>query len=774
MAFSASSMPAASSGAFGSGSSFGGDSVPSFGASTSSFGGKAPAFGGGFGSTPVVGSKAPAFGSNVGGFGSTAVDGSASASRTFGRSAHAFTSSRGVGVVDNASDPFGRVEDTLQCFARNGTVSASARWSPPKMPSRPLFQSTTSTPSQSLFGPSTPQPTRSLFGSSGSSAPTFGTGRTTVSGGGFTFGASPTNTFTPSANSNPSFGAASVGLGRDASSSKSASLFGSTSSSTAFASSTAKPPLAPSSNPFAVSISNGAFTKTPASSFTPKPTNPFTISTAKPLSELKSYSFGDTAAKQSKNYGGNPFASKYGLGSNVNPFAANVAPSSTVNPFAAKVSPSATVNPFSVRRSPGAGKNPFAAPASACWKPTGSASAKFKTGLRSSTGSKASPWGTHRQQTHSTNIDWTGWKEMGKLAQPNAKNSSSLPAVSSSEENISPPSSDSSSSHPSTTSNTLVASPDVNPYGSGSFGLGLVELKVKTAIANPPELNILNALQPVAVTSTQLHQQPSPRFAARLGLARQPLQRLSVRPVQPRFPSCTVPAKALSAQPKFPQADPFRFRSAFSRLAISKRNVRVRVQPSETLVSTTANSVSEFVSKENAGDEAEAPTEVVSAVKSARSPVLHVSAEEQYGKETPSPLCPVLLNDEYFTEPSVNNLQLLNEEELARVENFVVGRHGCGKISFVGAVDVRGLQLDELVAFSKGEVIVYPNDQAKPEAGCGLNKPAIVCLHGIFAGGNESYKDFLGRLESHTQALGATFIGYDEELQAWSFRVEHF
>jgi len=47
-----------------------------------------------------------------------------------------------------------------------------------------------------------------------------------------------------------------------------------------------------------------------------------------------------------------------------------------------------------------------------------------------------------------------------------------------------------------------------------------------------------------------------------------------------------------------------------------------------------------------------------------------------------------------------------------------------------------------------------------------------VDLRGISSEENESHHEFLKRLESHTQALGATFLGYDAGV--WSFRVEHF
>lgn len=52
------------------------------------------------------------------------------------------------------------------------------------------------------------------------------------------------------------------------------------------------------------------------------------------------------------------------------------------------------------------------------------------------------------------------------------------------------------------------------------------------------------------------------------------------------------------------------------------------------------------------------------------------------------------------SKPSASELQRLAEKKLACVENFVIGRGGCGKITFVDAV------LGELVAFSQGEVVV--------------------------------------------------------------------
>ena len=65
-----------------------------------------------------------------------------------------------------------------------------------------------------------------------------------------------------------------------------------------------------------------------------------------------------------------------------------------------------------------------------------------------------------------------------------------------------------------------------------------------------------------------------------------------------------------------------------------------------------------------------------------------------------------------------------------QVAGFAVMRRGVGRVQWEEPVDVRGLELDGLVHFSKGSVQVYLDSAAKPQVGVGLNKPAMVCsLH---------------------------------------------
>ncbi|KAE9047751.1 hypothetical protein PR003_g11972 [Phytophthora rubi] len=498
-------------------------------------------------------------GSNTGGFGFGPV------------SSGAFVS---FADADDASEPFGRVESTLECFVRNGRGATMSRWTPPPPPARPLFQSSQpthgfhSSGSNSkhdfpAFGYSSQPQSKSLFGSSAA----------TVSGGGFAFG----STTNASTSSSFGFGSATSGFGG-----KSTSSFGSSGSNgvgsgfggsgVVFGSSgnTGKPPLAPSSNLFATSTSSFS-KKSTSNPFATKPANPFATSTTSPFRESKAFSFGDSMAKQSGTSTGNPFAVKNAssstsnpfamkqtLGSTSNPFAVKQAPSSNANPFAAPFLSSSSANPLAARVSPNATVNPFSAAtvdsstsnkngtngSSPVWPPgktswssssnAGSASLKFKSGLRPAFYPSASCWSTSTKELTSTqpaaitSFDWTGWEKS------NAERTISVGEAT-----------QASTTEFSAQSEGLVASPDTNPYGSGSFGAGLVEQKVKEAIAIPPssiELKILDAGSLFASPAPTSRQQPSARFAAKLGLARQPLQA-----VQPRFSSRRAPTMAIKA-----------------------------------------------------------------------------------------------------------------------------------------------------------------------------------------------------------------------------------
>lgn len=138
----------------------------------------------------------------------------------------------------------------------------------------------------------------------------------------------------------------------------------------------------------------------------------------------------------------------------------------------------------------------------------------------------------------------------------------------------------------------------------------------------------------------------------------------------------------------------------------------------------------------------------------------------------PNETCkPILIRFNYYTNPPLSVLKQLSEELLARVPNFLVGKVGVGTVCFSEVVDVRGLDLDSIIRFSPGEVVVYPERHLKPPRGFGLNKPAIIRLHHCFPRPQETDGEFLAKLKGCKRTR---FISYDRKTGTWTFSVKHF
>lgn len=718
---------------------------------------------------------------------------SAPASSGFGfRADTAAQTSRGpyAGIAwrDDASDPFGRAASTQACFARNGGTATT---------NRPLFERSELTQTQTAFNwnaSGTGKAPR-LFGDSSQQPPpqqTFGSRNSNA----FLFGYSASQPSPPVFGSPGAVGEAGktrFGTSSDSSKPMTTSCFGqtSTASSTGFGSGRPQ---------FTTVFGTGGSTKPSTSSAG----NPFTGSAANPFAKAAS------TVPQTENPFVKPAVGPFGQPVTANPFAKateNPFRASTVNPFAAKVAretATSSVNPFATKSTP---PNPFAmsqgsslfgqttftagdgdrsqakAPEPFKWtgfkfnsavntekafgNPTSSGQSNANSWAFVTEPKQKSPPATQTQDKSPSASVWSAWKTTYDSAQSSAASSATSTSVPSA-----PTSTVATTAAPeAAVPTTLVASPDVNPYGSGSCGDGLLELKVKTATSKEPSTDVLKVLESRSLRergSFLPRPQPSARFASRLGLARQTLHVVPMKPVQPRFPSRHRPNATTPPRSKGPQSDVFCFSSAFSRLALSKRSLKICVSPTPA---KAAPSIASDRERRPSATGTELDNE--SSSHESACPEEHESGDES----APSGVCPVVVNDEYFTVPSISELQQLTEEELSRVENFVIGRHGCGKISFVGPTDVRGLKLDSIVKFSHGEVIVYPEEDSKPEVNCELNKPAVVFLEGLAPGKEEELDPFVQRLEKHTKSFGATFLGYDTDSQGsgvWSFRVEHF
>ncbi|XP_035288063.1 nuclear pore complex protein Nup98-Nup96 isoform X2 [Anguilla anguilla] len=163
--------------------------------------------------------------------------------------------------------------------------------------------------------------------------------------------------------------------------------------------------------------------------------------------------------------------------------------------------------------------------------------------------------------------------------------------------------------------------------------------------------------------------------------------------------------------------------------------------------------------------------------------------EEQEPDAPPAPQHPagiVLGRVGYYTIPSLEELgSMLNENGDCLVENFTVGRKGYGSIFFPGEVNLTDLNLDEIVHFRRKEVIVYPDDKAKPAVGEGLNRRAEVTLDGVWPNDKTTCTqiksperlaemNYEGRLENACRKQGARFLDYRPETGSWVFEVAHF
>lgn len=116
----------------------------------------------------------------------------------------------------------------------------------------------------------------------------------------------------------------------------------------------------------------------------------------------------------------------------------------------------------------------------------------------------------------------------------------------------------------------------------------------------------------------------------------------------------------------------------------------------------------------------------------------------------------------------------MSEAKLCYIDNLEIGRYGYGSVKFPGLTDVRRLDLDEIVAFERDCLTLYP-DQEKPRVGEGLNKEAVVTLNVKPSRGNAELKStdvIRARLAKIAEGFGGKFISYD--MEKWIFRIPHF
>ena len=83
-------------------------------------------------------------------------------------------------------------------------------------------------------------------------------------------------------------------------------------------------------------------------------------------------------------------------------------------------------------------------------------------------------------------------------------------------------------------------------------------------------------------------------------------------------------------------------------------------------------------------------------------------------------LLPKLTKVGYECKPSLHSIYRMREKELKAVEGLCVWNEW-GEVKFLESVDLRRVDLDQLIDIERRSITVYPDDRLKPEAGRGLN-----------------------------------------------------
>ncbi len=144
---------------------------------------------------------------------------------------------------------------------------------------------------------------------------------------------------------------------------------------------------------------------------------------------------------------------------------------------------------------------------------------------------------------------------------------------------------------------------------------------------------------------------------------------------------------------------------------------------------------------------------------------------------------PKLTKENYFTDPDIATLSTMPSEQLSAIDRFTVGLKDVGNVMFFNKTDVRGLDLDKIVHFQPGEIVVYPDDVDKPVIGQELNKAARVTLQRLWPidkttgkrkNDEQSLLRYEAKIKKSTTKLGARFVRYDKNNGDWIFEVDHF
>jgi len=130
---------------------------------------------------------------------------------------------------------------------------------------------------------------------------------------------------------------------------------------------------------------------------------------------------------------------------------------------------------------------------------------------------------------------------------------------------------------------------------------------------------------------------------------------------------------------------------------------------------------------------------------------------------------PKLSNPDIRTDPMFKYLCAMTERQLASVADFEIEHIQYGQIKWDQPVDLRGVNLDDIVCFSQSAFELYPNMDPKPKLGTGFMTPCAVMLYNVWPKGCNSMdrpsiqreERWRRNLEKLCRSCNYTDISYD-------------
>ena len=138
---------------------------------------------------------------------------------------------------------------------------------------------------------------------------------------------------------------------------------------------------------------------------------------------------------------------------------------------------------------------------------------------------------------------------------------------------------------------------------------------------------------------------------------------------------------------------------------------------------------------------------------------------------------PILTKIGYYTDPPIEVLNQMTDEELSEVIDFVVGHVSYGYICWINKCDLRGMNLNLTVEFGNRFCTLYPNHKSDsiPPHGTGLNHPAHITLFRCWPQkqnkSEQSIKLYEALLHKTAESMNVKFISYNPSDGHWTFAI---